>query len=151
MTERTNLPKMTKPKQARFSAFCELLEQEGNISALAARLRVTERTIHRYLVDLEGGSRRTTRYEEFMPQVLEHLQRYPHSLFTSTELARVLDIRYGNHFKYGNGYDGTALTPTLRRMEREDLVRSVLGFRNDRDYSIRLPVTRWRLAQAGGA
>ncbi|MEV6033643.1 hypothetical protein AB0L65_20980 [Nonomuraea sp. NPDC052116] len=143
MTPAAKVPQMRKDKKIRFRAFCELLEQEDSIPALAARLRVTERTIQRYLVDLEGRSRRTIRYHEFMPQVLEHLQRYPRSLFTSTELARVLHIRYGNELKYGDEYDGSALNATLRRMESEGLVRAVPGLRDD---SVLLPVTRWRLA-----
>ncbi|MFC7582502.1 MarR family transcriptional regulator [Nonomuraea antimicrobica] len=146
MTAAFERPPMRKDKETRFRVFCELLEQEGNIPALAARLRVTERTIQRYLVDLEGRSRRTTRYDEFMPQVLEHLQHYPRLLFTSTELARVLHIRYGNDLKYGDEYDGSALNATLRRMEREGLVRAVPGLRDDSDL---LPITRWGLAGAG--
>jgi hypothetical protein len=138
---------MSQQKRARFDDFCELLEEERSIPALAARLRVTERTVHRYLVDLEGHPRRRDRYDELMPPVMAHLRRYPESEFTSTELARVLGITYGP----GGKYNGSALRPTLRRMEREGLVRSAPGLRNDRDYNVPLPVTRWRLAQASDA
>ncbi|MEV1167427.1 hypothetical protein [Nonomuraea sp. NPDC049784] len=149
MTHTVDLKKMRVHKRARFRAFCELLEEGETVAAIAARLWTTERTVQRYLRELEGRPRNGNRYDEYMPQVMAHLQRYPRSEFTSTELARVLDIRYGNNNRYGGKYDGSALVPTLRRMEREGLILAVHGLRNDRDYSIPLPVTRWRLAQAG--
>ncbi|MFI7706540.1 hypothetical protein [Nonomuraea sp. NPDC049480] len=145
----THTQQMRSDKRQRFRAFRELVSQEATVPAIAARLKVSERTVLRYLRDLEGPRRRSM-YDDLMPRVLAHLQRFPSSEFTSTELARVLGVGYGNHEHEGK-YDGAALNPTLRRMEREGLVRSVPGIRADANYNVPLPCTRWRLAQAGDA
>ncbi|MEU6778632.1 hypothetical protein ABZ912_05470 [Nonomuraea angiospora] len=151
MAHTVDLQKMSVHKRARFATFCELLEQEETVAAIAARLEVDERTVLRYLRELEGRPRNVNRYDQYMPRVMAHLRRYPRSEFTSTELARVLDIRYGNNGRYGGKYDGSALASTLRRMEREGLVQAVHGLRDERNYTVHLPVTRWRLAQVGDA
>lgn len=135
--------KKYRPKQFRISALEEMLDQNESIGSMAARLHVTERTVQRYLVELGGRTRSRSRYDEFKPLIMEHLHRYPHEEFTSTELTRVLRVGYGTN---RGAHQGGVLNPTLRRLEQEGLVRSVLGIRTDREYSPPLPATRWRLA-----
>ncbi|MFI9553658.1 hypothetical protein [Nonomuraea endophytica] len=138
--------KKYRPKQSRLAAIKELIDQDETVAAMATRLHVTERTVHRYLVELEGRPRRQSRYDEFKPLIMEHLYRYPHSEFTSTELTRVLGVGYGTN---RGSRQGGLLDPTLRRLEREGLIRSVLGIRTDANYSPPIPATRWRLAHPG--
>ncbi|NRQ34475.1 hypothetical protein HII36_21840 [Nonomuraea sp. NN258] len=109
-------------------AECSAIMQSEGISsprALAERLGgVSERSVQRYLRDLEGRCRRTDHYEEWMPLILEHLRRYPRSRFTRCEPARVV---MGDRF--------VTLGSTLRRMEREELVTCTVEPRSDGFFS----------------
>ncbi|MGR6921233.1 helix-turn-helix domain-containing protein [[Actinomadura] parvosata] len=122
----------TKDRRAHIA---ELVASKHPVPTIAARLGIHERSVYRHLVAMEGRSRAPQVYEERMPLVITHLEAYPGKLFTEGELRRVL------------GLPVTAkLRTTLERMEREGLVESVPGFRDDRAFCVPRPVTRWRLA-----
>lgn len=104
-----HIARMYKPKQAKVLICRELHAFGEPVPAIAARLKVSERSVHRYLRDL-GGPRRTLYYEERMPVALAHLRRFPHLWFTRFELERVCGFPYN------------ALRGTLNRMEREGMV-----------------------------
>ncbi|MEW1843023.1 winged helix-turn-helix domain-containing protein [Nonomuraea angiospora] len=115
----------------------DLLRQEPLLSVrdVAQRTGVSERTVHRYLREMHGGSRRPpTLYERVMPLILAHLRRYPQSRFTRGELARVL-----------LGDRTVHLTPTLLRMEREGLVTRTVEARTDGLFSPKQPIVWWQL------
>ncbi|TYB71156.1 hypothetical protein FXF51_01600 [Nonomuraea sp. PA05] len=121
----------TRNRRARIA---ELVACDYAVPVIAARLGMHERSVYRHLVAMEGRPRSPRAYEDRMPRVLAHLEAYPGKLFTHGELRRVL------------GLPVTAkLRTTLERMERECLVESVPGFRDDREFCVPRPVTRWRL------
>jgi hypothetical protein len=134
VTQALELPRMRKAKKAKFRAFCELWEQKETVPVIAARLRVTERTVERYRRDLEGP-RRIDYYAEWMPLVLEHLRRYPNSWFTDGELSRVLLNR------------DNVLRCTLQRMEREGLAVCERRNVNARGFEAKQGVFWWRVAR----
>ncbi|SDL75585.1 hypothetical protein SAMN05421874_128108 [Nonomuraea maritima] len=139
MTPAVDPKTMRVHKRSRFEQFCDLHAQGENPYAIAARLKVTDRTIWRYLRDLEGP-RSKYRYPQLMPRVLEHLKRYPDSEFTSGELARVLGVAYPGS---DAGYNGTKLKPTLRKMEEEGLIVSEERPYNSRGYRTENRLTVW--------
>lgn len=109
---------MSTAKRARFRQFCALIEEgEKNVPAIAFRMKVSERTIERYLHYLHGP-RKKDLYPELMPRIMEHLRRYPDSEFTSLELARVLDVT----FPSSDTYDGDKVLRTLEKMEAQGLI-----------------------------
>jgi DNA-binding CsgD family transcriptional regulator len=123
-------------KWSRITECLDLLKSENPPPReLAARIGVSERTVQRYLRDINGGPRRPpTHYERLMPRIVAHMRRFPQSRFTRCELARVL---------LG---DRTAnLEWTLRRMEQSGLVTSTVEPRNDGLFSQQQPVTWWQL------
>ncbi|TYB71155.1 hypothetical protein FXF51_01595 [Nonomuraea sp. PA05] len=124
------------PKDERIAECRTLLQREGISSPrrLAARLGVTERTVFRYLRDMEGRCRKLDHYDEWMPLILVHLCRYPRSQFTGFELARRV---LGDH--------SAVLASTLQRMEREKLVTCTVKPRNDGIFSRHQPVYWWQL------
>jgi hypothetical protein len=96
---------------------------------------VSERTILRYLHDMNGGDRRPPAYyQRVMPDILAHLRRYPQSRFTTGELARVL-----------LGDRTVNLEATLRRMEQGGLVTRTVENRRDGLFAQDQPVTWWQL------
>ncbi|MEV1003332.1 helix-turn-helix domain-containing protein [Nonomuraea sp. NPDC050202] len=128
------MPTWERTKERR-TRIAELVASDYPVPTIAARLGMHERSVYRHLVAMEGRSRSLRAYEDRMPRVLTHLEAYPGKLFTHGELLRVL------------GLPVTAkLRGTLERMEREGLIESVPGFRNDREFCVPRPVTRWRLA-----
>ncbi|MGR6921234.1 hypothetical protein ACU635_43920 [[Actinomadura] parvosata] len=123
------------PKEERIAECRIILQREGIRSPrnLADRLGVTERSVLRYLRELEGRCRKFDHYDEWMPLILAHLRRYPRSRFTRFELARVV---------LGHAAD---LTSTLRRMEREKLATRTVMPRNDGLFSPHQRVFWWQL------
>lgn len=134
MTPAGELPKMRKPKKAKFEAFRELWAAKEPVPSIAKRLGVTDRTVERYRSHLEGP-RRPDYYALWMPLVLEHLRRYPDAWFTDGELSRVLLNR------------DNVLRCTLERMTREGLAVSERRTVNARGYKAELGVWWWRLAR----
>ncbi|MEU7855156.1 helix-turn-helix domain-containing protein [Nonomuraea sp. NPDC049141] len=131
------MPTWERTKERR-ERIAELLSSQHGVPTIAARLGVDERSVYRHLAAIEGRSRSLCAYEERMPRVLAHLETYPDKLFTQGELSRVLGLP-----------TTTRLRHTLARMEREGLVESLPGFRDDREFCVPRPVTRWRLAERG--
>ncbi|MFG1709155.1 hypothetical protein ACFLIM_38785 [Nonomuraea sp. M3C6] len=107
------------------------------------RLGVHERTIQRYLRELEGDvDRRVILYPEVKPQVLEHLRRYPHLRTSAYMLARAVGLLL-DETNYGR------VESALKSLERDGLVRREIGTRKDGDYSSSVKVTLWSLAEQG--
>ncbi|MEV0236801.1 hypothetical protein [Nonomuraea sp. NPDC050786] len=128
---------MRSDKWTRLIECLDLVNEDQNMEPreMAARLRVSERTVQRYLHAMNGGPRRPpTYYERVMPDVLAHLRRYPRSRFTTGELARVL-----------LGDRTVALEAALRRMEQAGLVTRTVEPRGDGLFSPEQPVTWWQL------
>ncbi|GAB2918075.1 helix-turn-helix domain-containing protein [Nonomuraea fastidiosa] len=140
MTQTRGLPAMRSHKRARFEEFHALYQQGMDPYQIADRLHVSDRTIWRYLRDLEGRPRRKDRYPRLKPRIMRHLMCYPQSWFTCVELVRVLNLDY-----YERG-DGSSLKPTLRRMEKEGLIVSEKRPYNSRGYHVTRLVTWYRLA-----
>lgn len=110
-------------------------------AAIGQRLGVHERTVHRYLRELNGGaSRRVTIFPSVKPQVLEHFRKYPHLRISAYMLGRVL------------GWSADSYVPVLnalRSLEQDGLVRSEVGVRDDRDFTQKLKVILWSLTEEG--
>ncbi|WP_440063894.1 hypothetical protein [Streptosporangium sp. OZ121] len=126
----------------RLRELCFTQKRPIPVGAAARLLDVDERTAQRYAREIEGGiDRRTGRYNELYPLILAHLQKYPRSLFTSGEIARVI-----NRVTVRWCHSSTAAT-TLGRMEREGLVTSSSGVRSNLYYDTLQKVIYWRLAE----
>jgi DNA-binding MarR family transcriptional regulator len=129
---------MNRNKRSRFAIFCELWAANETVPAIAMRLKVSERTIVRYLRDLEGRTRKIDYYDKLRPLVLAHLGRYPTSWFTTVELGRVL------------GRNDATLHSTLRRMEGAGLIVREHRLHNSRGDKVKAPIRWWRLADENG-
>ncbi|TMR90517.1 hypothetical protein [Nonomuraea basaltis] len=128
---------MRSDKWERLITCLDILQEKDNPSPreVATQIGVSERTVLRYLRDMNGGSRRPPAYyERVMPDILAHLRRYPQSRFTTGELARVL---LGDRTLH--------LDAALRRMEQAGLVTRTVEPRSDGLFAQDQPVTWWQL------
>lgn len=79
-------------------------------------------------------------YSAVKPGVLAHLRRYPHLTFSAFQLARVLGLPVNSVKVVKNA---------LRSLERDGLVRHEFGTRRAGDYSDRMKLILWSLAEEG--
>lgn len=101
------------------------------VREIAAKLGVSERTVHRYAVRIVGHRRHEVLTER-EKRVLAHLRTYPHLWFTRCDIGRVLDEPY------------TTVRWTLDRLHRSGEVERRQESRHPEDLR---PVYWWRLAR----
>ncbi|TMR99576.1 helix-turn-helix domain-containing protein [Nonomuraea basaltis] len=100
-------------RQEREKLIAALYREQYPTYAIAAQVDISERTVHRYLLRIEGvETRKIDHYCDWMPHLLAHLSSYPDAWFTQTELSRAVLRRD----------DPRVLRKVLLRMEREGLI-----------------------------
>ncbi|MEV0149757.1 MULTISPECIES: hypothetical protein [unclassified Nonomuraea] len=110
-----------------------------DLALIGKHLGVCERTVQRYLRELEGDvDRRGIVYLEIKPQVLEHLRRYPHLRISAWMLARALRMMSYRPVQHA-----------LQSLELDGHVRHEIGTRKEGDYSRAVKVILWSLAEQG--
>ncbi|TDD32194.1 hypothetical protein E1286_43875 [Nonomuraea terrae] len=106
---------------------------------IGRHLRVTDRTVQRYLRELQGNvDRRVILYPEIKPLVLAHLRKYPHLRITGCMLARALQIPFRDRVENA-----------LLSLERDGLVRREIGTRKEGDLRPSMKLILWSLAEQG--
>ncbi|QFY09577.1 hypothetical protein GBF35_25610 [Nonomuraea phyllanthi] len=104
---------------------------------------VHERTIQRYLRELEGDvDRRAIVYSSIKPRVMEHLRKYPHLRISAWQLTRVLQLPESSCKTVRNA---------LRSLERDGLVRHEIGTRKEGDYRSCMKLILWSLLEQEAA